>query len=250
MNKILEIQYKKPEFTDMYPFNLNALKNLTTLEFDKPVAFFCGENGSGKSTIIEAIAVASGFNPEGGTKNFNFQTRAQNKNRECVSELHSFFRLIKATRETRRKEDGFFLRAESFYNVANEIERLDDIEASAPPVSEAYGDEPLHEISHGEAFFALMKNRFFGNGLYILDEPEAALSVRRQYEMMFLMKKLIEDNSQFIISTHSPILLSYPDADIYMIDGDGIHKTEYEQTEQYTFMHDFINGYKSYTKYL
>lgn len=250
MNHIIGIEYKKPKNTDHYPFNLPVVKNLDTLEFNSPVTFFCGENGSGKSTMIEAIAVASGFNPEGGTKNFKFETRAQNKNRECVSELYKYLDIVKSTKITRRKRDGFFLRAESFYNVANEIERLDDIPGGGGKICWAYGDKPLHEISHGEAFFSLMTNRFFGNGLYILDEPEAALSVRRQYEMMFLIKKLVEDNSQFIISTHSPILLSYPNADIFAIDNGGIHRSAYEDTEQYGFMRDFINNYKAYTKYL
>lgn len=250
MKHILEIKYEKPADCGYYPFNLPALKNLSALSLNGRVTFICGENGSGKSTIIEAIAVAAGFNPEGGTRNFDFETRAQNKNRPSVSELHRYLRLVRTPKTSRRKEDGFFLRAESFYNVANEIERLDDIPNGGSPIGPAYGDSPLHEISHGEAFFALMKNRFFGNGLYILDEPEAALSVRRQYEMMFLIKELTENDSQFIISTHSPVLLSYPDADIFAIDKNGIHKEKYENTEQYMFMRDFICNYKQYTRYL
>src|SRR6266576_6168816 len=150
-----------------YPFCIPAVRHLERLEFHPAVTFFIGENGSGKSTLLEAIAVALGFNAEGGSKNFRFGTRSSH------SELHRFLRVAKGFPHPR---DGFFLRAESFFNVATEIEKLDSEPGGGPPIGPAYGERALHEQSHGEAFIALMVNRFHGEGLYLLDEPEAALS--------------------------------------------------------------------------
>ena len=175
--------------------------------------------------MLEAIATAWGFNPEGGTKNFNFDTRRSH------SELHAFLTLGKGIK---RAKDGFFLRAESFFNVATEIDQLG--------VTDFYGGRSLHEQSHGESFFALMTNRFGGNGLYILDEPEAALSPSRQLAMLVRMHELIAKNSQFIIATHSPILMAYPDADIYQIDESGLVRTAYEETEHFLVMKAFLGN--------
>ena len=148
--------------------------------------------------MLEAIAIALGFNAEGGTRNFNFATRRSH------SEFYKFLRL---SRGYRRPRDGFFLRAEIFFNVATEIERLDDGPGGSP-IIDSYGRHSLHEQSHGESFFALLMNRFGGNGLYILDEPEAALSPSRQMAMISRMHDLIQDRSQFIIATHSPIIMA------------------------------------------
>lgn len=218
-----------PSF-DRYPFALPAVRHLDTLDLHPKVTFFVGENGSGKSTLLEAIAVAVGFNAEGGTKNFRFNTRASH------SELNRFLRVA---RGVKKPGDGFFLRAESFFNVATEIERLDS-EGSGPRVIDSYGGRSLHEQSHGESFMALMMNRFGGRGLYLLDEPEAALSPQRQLAVLSRMHDLVQEESQFIVATHSPILMAYPDAAIFSFSQDGITKVDYYDTEHYLVMHDFL----------
>jgi predicted ATPase len=205
-----------------YPFTIPALRRLQTLDFDPRITFLLGENGSGKSTLIEAIAVAAGFNAEGGSKNFNFSTRSSE------SGLWRCLRLIKTPRSP---TTGYFLRAESFFNVATEIESLG--------VTDAYGGS-LHEKSHGESFLALVENRFGPEGLYILDEPEAALSPSRQLVLLRHMHLLIRDGSQFIIATHSPILLAFPGALLYQLAETGIEKVDYEETEHYRLTRDFL----------
>ena len=208
----------------VYPFNLPVVRGLDRIEFHPKVTFFVGENGSGKSTLIEALAVAWGFNAEGGSRNFNFTTRASH------SPLH---RLIRPVRSTRRAKDGFFLRAESFFNAATYIQDINALEF--------YGDRDLHEQSHGESFFALFDNRFHGNGLYILDEPEAALSPARQMTFLTRMHELIAQNSQFIIATHSPIILGYPDADIWQVSKFGLECVAYDDTEHVQVTRQFLN---------
>ena len=200
-----------PSF-DRYPFALPAVRHLDVLDFHPQVTFLIGENGSGKSTLLEAIAISLGFNPEGGTKNFHFGTRASH------SELHDYIRLAKGIK---RPRDGFFLRAESFFNVATEIEKLDS-EPGGPPIIDSYGGLSLHEQSHGESIMALMLRRFGGHGLYLLDEPEAALSPHRQLSALARLHDLVRDSSQFVIATHSPILMAYPDAWIYNISTGGV----------------------------
>lgn len=217
---------------DDYPFSLPAVRRLESLELHPAVTFLVGENGSGKSTLMEAIAVAWGFNPEGGTKNFRFQTRGSH------SSLHEFLRLVKGVR---RPRNSFFLRAESFFNLATEIEHLDAEPAPGPPIIDSYGGRSLHEQSHGESFFALMMNRFGGQGFYVLDEPEAALSPSRQLAMICRMHELVQQHSQFIIATHSPILMAYPNAWLYEITASGAHRSSYEQTEHYAVARRFLN---------
>lgn len=212
------------------------MAGLDDLEFHPKVTFFVGENGSGKSTLIEALAVAWGFNAEGGTKNFKFNTFRSH------STLDEALRLIKGVKRAR---DGFFLRAESYFNVATNIEQLDSEPAFGPPVIESYGGKSLHQQSHGESFFALIENRFRGNGLYILDEPEAALSPSRQMSMLVRMHDLVAENSQFIIATHSPILMAYPDAWIYQIGSKGLERVAYEDTEHYEVTRNFLNRHES-----
>jgi predicted ATPase len=200
------------------------------------VTFFAGENGSGKSTLVEAIAIAAGFNAEGGSRNVTLSTRASH------SDLHKHLRLV---RGTGRPRTGYFLRAESFFNVATYIEELRD-----PGISAAYGDRPLHERSHGESFIALVQHRFGPKGLYILDEPEAALSLRGNLALMRRMHDLVAEGSQFIVSTHSPILLGYPDARIYVLSSDGIAQVPYEKTEVVELTRAFLDGRDQFLRHL
>lgn len=231
---------KVPSF-DQYPYCLPVCRHLTTLEFHPQVTFFVGENGTGKSTILEAIAVACGFNPEGGTRNFNFSTRASH------SALHEVLML---SRGVKRPRDGFFLRAESFFNVATEIERLDAEPAKAPPIVDSYGGRSLHEQSHGEAFFSLAMQRFGGHGLYILDEPEAALSPSRQLALLVRIHDLVRQASQFIIATHSPILMAYPQAAIHLLTANEIRRVNYTDTEHYAVTREFLNRHEAMLKEL
>lgn len=216
-----------------YPFSLPVFRHLERLRLASPVTFFVGENGTGKSTLLEAIAVNYGFNPEGGSKNFNFATRATH------SELCDHIRVGKGVKPAK---DGFFLRAESFYNFASEILRLDKEPGGGPPIIDSYGGVSLHAQSHGESFMALMLKRFGGNGIYIFDEPEAALSPMRQMVFLAQMHKLVRKNSQFIIATHSPMLLAYPGAAIYVLTSDGICLTPYTETEHYVVARQFLNN--------
>lgn len=215
-----------------YPFSIPAVRELDALEFHPKVTFLVGENGAGKSTLLEAVAVAWGFNPEGGTANFNFSTRASH------SDLSRNLKLVKSFR---KPKDGFFLRAESFFNVATTIEQLDE-GPGGPPIRDSYGDRALHEQSHGESFLALMVNRFGGKGLYILDEPEAALSPSRQLAVLRRIHDLVQNDSQFIIATHSPILMAYPQSKIYLLDGTGFSEVRYEDTEHYAITREFLNN--------
>jgi predicted ATPase len=228
-----EILWDRVADRDAYPYSLSAVQRLTTLEFHPKVTFLVGENGSGKSTLIEAIATAWGFNPEGGSKNFDFSTHASH------SRLHEALRLTRSPRQ--RARDGYFLRAESYFNVATRIEEMDREPGLGQKVIESYGGRPLHEQSHGESFFALLDNRFRGRGLYILDEPEAALSPSRQMSFLSRMHDLIGKQSQFIIATHSPIIMSYPDAWIYAIGPKGLDRIAYEDTEHFQVTRDFLN---------
>ena len=207
-----------------YPFNVAGVQALTQgLTFRSAVTFLVGENGSGKSTILEALAVACGFNAEGGSVNLRFSTRTTH------SALHSYLFVI---RNARRPRTGFFLRAESFYNVISAIEDLDAVEAPAPPLMDGYTDQPggtLHARSHGESFWDLLQNRFQPNGLYMLDEPESALSPHRQLAVLRRVHDLAEAGSQFFIATHSPLLLAYPHAQILLLDERGITPSTYEE---------------------
>lgn len=231
---VLLVRERVPSFAK-YPYSLPAVRNLETLELHPKVTYLIGENGSGKSTLIEAIAVAAGFNAEGGSKNFNFATR------RTESSLHE---ALQCKRGVRREKDGFFLRAESLYNVASEIEKLGIGLAS-------YGGKSLHAQSHGESFLALASNRFRGEGLYIMDEPESALSPARQLALLHLIHTLVEEkNSQFLIATHSPILMAYPNALLYHLSKHGIHPIAYEETEHFQITRDFLNNRSTFLRHL
>ncbi len=219
-----DLKHEKIDSFEKYPFCLSVVKNLERTILHPHVTYIVGENGSGKSTLLEALAISQGFNPEGGTTNFRFTTRPSH------SELHEYLRIAKTGK---RMQTGFFLRAESFFNVATQIEELG--------VGDAYGGTPLHELSHGEAFLALMRHRFGANGLYILDEPEAALSPARQMSIITLIHELVKQGSQFIISTHSPILLAYPNSTIYEITENGLEQKMYEETETVAVTRQFLD---------
>ena len=219
---------------------VRSLRAAGGFDFTAPVTIFVGENGVGKSTLIEAIAVALGFNPEGGTVNFNFSTRASH------SDLSEHLRLLKGTR---RRRDGFFLRAESFYNVASNIDEL-DVGGGGRRVVDSYGGVSLHAQSHGESFMALVENRFGGKGLYILDEPEAALSPMRIMRLMWHMRRLVDDESQFIVSTHSPMIMALPGADVIQIDDDGLSHVDYRDTAHYQVMRRFLEDPERMLGYL
>lgn len=209
---------------DSYLRRIDAIRDLQELSFEKPITFFVGENGSGKSTLLEALAVAYGFNPEGGTKNYSFSTY------DSHSSLCNALRISKGYRKA---SWGYFLRAESFYNVATKEEEYSDI---------AHPSQKYHEKSHGESFLALAQNQLKPNGLYIFDEPEAALSPQRQLTLLMEINACAKQGSQFIIVTHSPILLGTPDAEILTFDDGCIHACKYEETDSYRVTEMFINN--------
>ncbi|MCM1128172.1 MAG: AAA family ATPase [Lachnospiraceae bacterium] len=227
----ISIDWSKIE-RDSYLRNIDSIKNLRTLSFKSPITFFVGENGSGKSTMLEAIAVAAGFNPEGGTKNYHFSTR------DSHSELCDALRLTKGFRTPGW---GYFLRAESFYNVATKEE--DYADATHP-------SERLHEKSHGESFLAIAQKQLKPNGLYLLDEPEAALSPQRQLTLLVEIYECAKQESQFIIVTHSPILLGIPGAEILTFDSGEVHACEYEETDSYQVTEMFIHNREQLLKRL
>ena len=209
---------------DSYLKKIEAFKGIERLEFHNSITFFVGENGSGKSTLLEAIAIAHGFNPEGGTKNYFFSTH------DTQSELYD---VIRISRGYRKEKWGYFLRAESFYNVATQEEEYADIE---------HPSARYHEKSHGESFLELAQNNLRANGLYLFDEPEAALSPQRQLTLLMEIYRCAKEGAQFFIVTHSPILLGIPDADIYCFDNGSIHLCAYEETESYQVTEMFINN--------
>ena len=234
-----EIQLKREliEDFDEYPFSLSVVKELDSLRFEKPVTFLVGENGSGKSTLLEAIAVGLGFNPEGGSRNFNFASHATHSN------LNEYLHFKKSYRKFK---DGYFLRAESFYNVASNIDALDEDPWPPVKIKDSYGGKSLHAQSHGESFLSLLMERFGGQGLYLLDEPEAALSPARQLAVLARIHELVNNDSQFIIATHSPILMAYPNAELWQVDSTGLTPTQYQDTSHYEITRTFLNNPQAY----
>ncbi|MGC6429672.1 MAG: AAA family ATPase [Jejuia sp.] len=207
-----------------YPFNIPIIKTLNSLEFHKDVTFIIGENGTGKSTLIESIALSLGFGIEGGTRNVQIKTH---------NNASSLFQHLKLIKSFQKPSDYYFLRAESFYNVATYMEETNYLKG--------YGGISLHNLSHGESFMAALTNKLKGKGLYIFDEPEAALSPTRQMSALVAIDQLVKADSQFIIATHSPILLAYPSSMIYQLDSNGIKEVKYEDTEHYIITKRFLN---------
>lgn len=230
-----EISLKKETITsyDFFPFNIPAINKLPEMKFHRDVTFIVGENGSGKSTFIEAIARWLGLSQEGGSKD-NIQLESKNDS--------LLFSHLRGAMGYRKPSDYFFLRAESLYNVAT---YLDDVYESGGGLAQVYGVSSLHKCSHGESFLAIMSNRLRGNGLYIFDEPEASLSPMHQLTALGLIDGLVKKKSQFIIATHSPILLAYPNALIYQFDETGVKQISYEETAPFTDTKSFLNNYES-----
>ncbi|MFC1397965.1 AAA family ATPase [Acinetobacter lactucae] len=215
----------KPDWS-IYPFAIPAVNDIEQLSFHPDVTFFVGENGSGKSTILEAIALALGFAEEGGTLNVQLNSAS------TASNLFQYLRTIKSFK---KPKDYYFLRAESYYNIGTYMKELNYLKS--------YGGD-IHARSHGEAFFKLFTHKLKGEGLYLMDEPEAALSPTMQFAALSAIHELCKNQSQLIIATHSPILLAYPNAKIYQFTNAGINEISYEQTEHFRITQDFLNNYQ------
>jgi len=213
-----------------HPFGLPILREFDVLPIQSPVTFLVGDNGSGKSTFLQGIAEAYGFNPEGGSRNFNFNTTNQ------LSPLADAFTLVKNATYPR---DGFYLRAESFFNVATVV---DELAKEDPPFIHVYGGRSLHEQSHGESFLSLFIHRFKGPGFYVLDEPEAALSPAGLFKLIARLHQLVQSGSQFLIATHSPILMAYPRSELYLLTDNRLVLTPYVETEHFQLTKSFLNN--------
>ena len=227
----------------VYPFSVPAIASLTRLDFHSRVIFFAGENGTGKSTLLEAIAAHIGFGREGGNRNFNFETSGSSRATEPLS------RALRLSFDKRTGE-GFYFRAESLFNVATHLDELDSQDTGGLlllPVLDSYGGISLHSRSHGETFFTVLDHKFRRSGLFLLDEPEAALSPQRQLSFLILIHDTLRDHkdAQFIISTHSPILLGYPGAQIISFD-DALHEIPYEKTASMQIVRRFTTDRENF----
>lgn len=234
----LRLEREKIKNWSEFPFSVSVIRNLNKINFQSQVTFLVGENGSGKSTILEAIANVYGFGKEGGSKNISFET----------SEKASVLKLSEVVKLSWREKilGGYFFRAESFFNLASYLDNLED-----KSVFLSYGGESLHEQSHGESFLALFQNRFSKGGFFLLDEPEAALSPQRQLSFLVILNEILKNkDTQFIIATHSPILLAYPGAQILSFDGGKIKEIKYKETEPYKITKGFLENTENYLEKL
>ncbi len=246
MLDVVKIFFENTVNFNHYPFSLNMIRNLKNIEFPTQVTFLVGENGTGKSTILEAIASKVGFGPEGGSKNINFKT-SQEETYTPAEQLAEQFTLSWRC----KPKNSYFFRAESFFNVANYIDYIAKECGGGPAAYVPYGGKSLHEQSHGESFLAFFKNRLGSGGFFIFDEPEAALSPQRQLSLLTIIHELCNNsNSQFIIATHSPILLAYPDSTIYSCDSDVLTRIAYTDTKHYQITKCFLDNPAQYLHYL
>ena len=229
--KSVKLKREQVHSFDQFPFNLPAVQLLEELSFHPNITYIVGENGMGKSTLLEGIAVALGFNAEGGSINFNFSSY------DSHSSLDEYLRIA---RGAERPSDSFFFRAETYYNLATNIEEMDR-EPGGSKIIDGFGGRSLHEQSHGESFFAAFLHRFRGQGLYILDEPEAALSPLRQMSMLGRINELVQQGSQFIIATHSPVLMAHPDSVIVQLSDEGMKEVALDETDHYIMMKQFFD---------
>jgi predicted ATPase len=245
MLKSIKILRERVESWDIYPFSISAIRSLDEVKLRSRVCLFAGENGTGKSSLLEAIAAHYGFGREGGNRNFGNDSTKSN---------HSIDQLVRALRLSfdRRTGAGYFLRAESWFNTVSYMDKLDEEHAFAPPLSTYYGGCSLHMRSHGETFFALLDLKFRRNGLFLLDEPEAALSPQRQLSFLVLIHDVLQryKDAQFIISTHLPIILGFPDAQILSFDDGRVHEVEYEDTTSLQVVREFVNEREKFLKEL
>lgn len=245
MLKTIKILRERVEHPEAYPFSVPAIGSLDELNLRSRVCLLAGENGTGKSTLLEAIAAHYGFGREGGNRNFGNDSTKSN---------HSTDPLVRALRLSfdRRTGAGYFLRAESWFNTVSYMDKLDEEPSFAPPISAFYGGRSLHTRSHGETFFTLLDLKFRRNGLFLLDEPEAALSPQRQLSFIVLIHDVLRKykDAQFIISTHSPIILGYPDAQIVSFDDGEIHEVEYEDTTSLQIVRQFVNDREKFLEEL
>ncbi|KOF08963.1 ATPase AAA [Planococcus glaciei] len=237
LKRISLMREQVPDFSQ-YPFDIPSIASFDQLNLASPVTFFVGENGSGKSTLLEAIADKCGFNTAGGGRNNTYETHA------AESELGDYVRLSWMPKVS----NGFFMRAESFYHFASHI---DELQRDGNDAYRSYGGRSLHAQSHGESFLSLFMNRFNGQAIYLLDEPEAALSPQRQLTFLRIMHELAEEEEcQFIIATHSPILLGYPGAQILSFDGGAIEEIGYEETDHFKITKYFLDHREKFLKEL
>lgn len=236
MIRRMYIDWAKVEAIDEYPFNIPAIKHSNDLMFDSPVTILVGENGTGKSTLLEAIAVQLKCNTEGGSRNFRFSTQ------DTLSSLYRYMRLVRGARHPR---DAYFYRADTYYNLATEMRRLDATPSFDPEIKTYYGGKDLHELSHGQSVIRLLEYRFKPTGVYVMDEPEAALSPMRQLEAIAAIRRLSNEGAQFILATHSPIIMAIPGANIYELSMSGVVETSYERLQHVRLYRQFLEDPRS-----
>ncbi len=239
--KLREIRIQKEKVKDWeeYPFSIPVIKNLNEIQFKSKICFFVGENGSGKSTLLEGIAENYGLGREGGSRNISFQT----SNEVSSTKLSEVLRL----RWSQKILNGYFLRAESFFNVANYLDELAKEPWIGKTAYDGYGGKSPHKRSHGEAFFTLFQERLSEGGFLLLDEPEAALSPQRQLSFLIVLHDILKnENTQIIIASHSPIILAFPGAQILSFDSGQIEEITYENTKPYQIVKNFVQNPKAY----